>query len=288
MSGNGLGSRIGANLRPLGRRMQAVRSRRAVPGWPALAALFLGGLALVVLVGALFDEPVIAWTRTLPTSVHDAFATITRLGRSDWLLIPTGALALAVAFGDWRHVSRPLRGAWWEVATFAAVFFAVIAISGIATDILKPIVGRMRPDYVSDGAFAFNPFTLGGYSHYSFPSGHATTMGAVAVFAAFAPGILTVPILLGTAAVAVSRVIIGVHFPSDVVGGALIGAGIGYLILRLMAEAGIVFIVRADGMIGRRFGVTRRVHRRGAGLRAMLAALWQAWRGSATRPAPRS
>ena len=113
-------------------------------------------------------------------------------------------------------------------------------------------------------------------------------MGAVAVFAAFAPGILTVPILLGTAAVAVSRVIIGVHFPSDVVGGALIGAGSGYLILRLMAEAGIVFIVRADGMIGRRFGVTRRVHRRGAGLRAMLAALWQAWRGSATRPAPRS
>jgi undecaprenyl-diphosphatase len=237
---------------------------------------------LVVLVGALIDAPVIAWAATLPDGVHDFFAAATRFGRSDWLLIPTGVIAIAVAFGDWRHVSRPAVAAWWEVATFAAVLFIVIAATGLATDLLKPIVGRLRPEFAGDSVFTFSPFTLGGYRYYSFPSGHATTMGAVAVFAAFAPGFLTIPIIVLTAVVAVSRVMIGVHFPSDVVGGALIGVGLGYLILRGMADAGIVFVVRENGRIGRRLGVVRRLRRRRAGVRALFRGLWKAWVGRST------
>ena len=261
----------------------AQRAARPAPHWPLFAAFVLGGLALVILVGVTLDEPVMAWTRTLPEGVHDFFGTVTRFGRSDWLLILTGVVALGVAFGDWRQVSRPTAAAWWEIGTFAAVLFVVVAATGLATDILKPIVGRMRPDYAGDSAFAFNPFTLGGYSHYSFPSGHATTMGAVAIFAAFAPGVLTIPIIILTAIVAVSRVVIGVHFPSDVVGGALIGVGIGYLLLRVMADAGIVFVTRANDTIGRRFGVLSRYRRR-EGFGSLMLGLWQAWSG---RPSPR-
>jgi membrane-associated phospholipid phosphatase len=274
-----LRSRLGNNIAPLTARLRTANGRRAKANWLLLIASVLVGLVIVIAVGLLIDGPVIDWTRTLPEWIHGLFRRITRLGRSDWLLIPTGAIALAVVLGDWRNVSRPVAAAWWEIGTFAAVLFLVIAASGLTTDLLKPIVGRMRPEFVADGAFEFNPFTLGGYSHYSFPSGHATTMGAVAVFAAFAPGVLTIPILAGTALVAISRVVIGVHYPSDVVGGALIGIGVGYLILRAMASAGIVFVVRPDGSISRRLGVFGRLRRSGSRLSGLAGGLFRAWRG---------
>jgi undecaprenyl-diphosphatase len=275
-------SRLAENLRPVARRVRTASAAQPPPAWGRFAATILVGLGLVVLVGAFIDAPVMAWTATLPDNVRAFFSAATRFGRSDWLLIPTGIIAIAVAFGDWRRVSRPVAAAWWEVATFAALLFVVVAATGLTTDLFKPIVGRLRPEYAGDSVFTFNPFTLGGYRNYSFPSGHATTMGAVAVFAAFAPGVLTMPIIALSAVVAVSRVMIGVHYPSDVVGGALIGVGLGYLILRGMADAGIVFVVRENGKIGRRFGVVRRLRRRRAGLRAMLRGLWMAWVGRST------
>jgi undecaprenyl-diphosphatase len=238
--------------------------------------LFAAGIALAVLTGWLFDARVIAWTETLPPAVHGFFAWSTRFGQSDWLLIPAGIIVIAIMLGDWRGVSRVNAAAWWEIGSFAAVFFVVVAVPGLVTDIIKPVVGRFRPDFVHEGAFAFAPFSFGGYAHYSFPSGHATTMGAVAVLAAFVPNAVTIPILSATAIVAISRVMIGVHFPSDVVAGALIGAGVGYLILRSMAEAGIVFVKRGDGSVRGRFGVLRRVMRGRAGLAALFPALWTA------------
>ena len=233
-------------------------------------------MTLVVLTALLFDARVIAWTETAPPVVHSFFAWSTRFGQSDWLLIPAGLIVIVVMLGDWRGVSRINAAAWWEIGSFAAVFFVVVAVPGLVTDIIKPIVGRLRPDFVPDGAFAFAPLSFGGYPHYSFPSGHATTMGAVAVLAAFVPNSVTIPILIATAIVAISRVVIGVHFPSDVVGGALIGAGVGYLILRWMAEAGIVFVMRPNGAIRGRFGVLRRMWRGKDGFAALFPALWTA------------
>jgi membrane-associated phospholipid phosphatase len=236
--------------------------------------LFAAGFALVALTGWLFDARVIAWTETLSPTAHGFFAWSTRFGQSDWLLIPAGFIVIIVMLGDWRGVSRVNAGAWWEIGSFAAVFFLVVAVPGLVTDIIKPVVGRFRPDFVYEGAFAFAPLSFGGYAHYSFPSGHATTMGAVAVLAAFVPSIVTIPILIATAIVAISRVMIGVHFPSDVVAGALIGASVGYFILRGMADAGIMFVRRPNGSIRGRFGVLRRVRRGRDGLAALFPALW--------------
>ena len=63
---------------------------------------------------------------------------------------------------------------------------------------------------------------------FSFPSGHSTTAFAVALsLGSFFPEIM--PALLVLAAnVAISRVIIGMHFLSDVVVGSCLGATIGY------------------------------------------------------------
>jgi undecaprenyl-diphosphatase len=67
---------------------------------------------------------------------------------------------------------------------------------------------------------------------FSFPSGHSTTAFAVALsLGSFYPEIM--PVLLALAAnVAVSRVIVGMHFLSDVLAGSLVGALLGYAAFR--------------------------------------------------------
>ena len=61
---------------------------------------------------------------------------------------------------------------------------------------------------------------------FSFPSGH--TMGAflLAVLVFLQIGAAALPLLLWACAVGLSRVILGVHFPSDIIAGALIGSAI--------------------------------------------------------------
>ena len=259
----------------LARRLRAARPRTAPIDRRRAALGAAAAIALIVLVGMLYDARVIAWAASLPPGVHAGFHWITRFGQSDWLLIPSGFVVVLVALGDWRQVSRANAAAWWEIATFAAVLFIVVAASGLTTDIIKPIVGRFRPDYVTPGVFPFAPLSFGGYAHYSFPSGHATTMAAVAAMAAFVPTVATGPIVLAAALVAISRVIIGVHFPSDVVGGLLVGLTVGLAILRLMKEAGIVYATR-QGRLRLRFGVLRRLRRQRDGYSGLFPALWTA------------
>ena len=63
----------------------------------------------------------------------------------------------------------------------------------------------------------------------SFPSGHSATAFAAATAVAIVSPRLRVPALAIAAAVGLSRVYLRVHFPLDVVAGALVGAGLGAL-----------------------------------------------------------
>jgi undecaprenyl-diphosphatase len=58
---------------------------------------------------------------------------------------------------------------------------------------------------------------------HSFPSGHAASSFACATLLAFAVPRLAVPLYLLAAGIACSRVYVGVHWPLDVIGGALLG-----------------------------------------------------------------
>jgi undecaprenyl-diphosphatase len=63
---------------------------------------------------------------------------------------------------------------------------------------------------------------------FSFPSGHSMSAFAIAVpLCIFYPE-LQAPLLVLSLSIAVSRVILGMHFVSDVVVGSLLGAGLGY------------------------------------------------------------
>ena len=91
--------------------------------------------------------------------------------------------------------------------------------------ILKVLFERVRPcRAISD---AITP--LGCSGGYSFPSNHALNNFAAATFISrLFPNYKWV-VFIVAALIALSRVYLGVHYPSDILVGALIGAGFGYL-----------------------------------------------------------
>jgi undecaprenyl-diphosphatase len=116
---------------------------------------------------------------------------------------------------------------WRGGSRFAAVGAASLA-SGVGIGVflaLKKVTGRKRPCALEPHCWA----TLLPPDQFSFPSGHSITAFAVAVpLILFYPA-LTLGLLFCAVSIAVSRIVLGMHFLSDVVAGCLIGAGLGYL-----------------------------------------------------------
>lgn len=96
---------------------------------------------------------------------------------------------------------------------------------------IKRVVGRLRPRDIEPHCWA----CIVTRDRFSFPSGHSTTAFAVAVaLGSFYPEAR--PLLLALAAnVAISRVIVGMHFLSDILVGSGMGALLGYVAFRLAA-----------------------------------------------------
>ncbi len=91
--------------------------------------------------------------------------------------------------------------------------------------VLKEWVQRIRPcNALSD---VITP--LGCNGTFSFPSNHALNNFAAAVFYYRLFPKLKWALFITASLIAISRVYIGVHYPSDILGGAIIGAAIGYL-----------------------------------------------------------
>ena len=117
-------------------------------------------------------------------------------------------VVLALAFGA---VYRRWGTLW---LTLIAVALADWTAMGI-----KALVDRERPSM----EYA-DPKTLVPLPHdASFPSGHASTSFAAATMLSFAFPRLAPALFVLAAAVAFSRVYVGVHYPLDVIGGAALG-----------------------------------------------------------------
>ena len=254
--------------------------------------MLIGGVAVafVVLVTAaieFLDAASVSWARSLPPGVAAVFRHITRFGQSDWLLIPTGLFVVLLLIADWRRVPPLMRFAWAEIGALVGYFFFAVAIAGLLTDLIKWVVGRSRPMlFASDGILTFHPFSFG-YPHASFPSGHATTVAAATVAIALISRRWAIPVAIFAAIIALSRVAVGAHYPSDVIGGLFIGATYAYALAAWLVPKRVGFRRDQEGWIRPRTGALRRVVGTPGGAGAMLAALAAAI-GAAFAPARRA
>lgn len=172
------------------------------------------GLGLVVLVGA-FDKPIDDAVQRNRSSFTNHFAkVITPFGGGRELQIT----ALMYAGGALFHRST------LEAAGHDALESELWA-AGVITPLLKDAFGRARPN-TGEGTYNFR-FGRFDNPHNSFPSGHATNVfaGATAI-AEHYHGVVPWIVYTVATGVAYSRVNDHVHWPSDVVAGALIGRAV--------------------------------------------------------------
>ena len=190
---------------------------------------------------------------------------LTDLGKSAYVLTTLAALLFAVAIISprLRGTSRSLLLGFGTRMQF--VFFAVL-VPVLTGEVIKWVVGRGRP-FVGGEANAFNFMHFAGTEAYaSFPSGHAIASFALAfAVSAVWPRARAVMIVYAVL-IAISRLVLLAHHPSDVVAGALIGV-IGAMLVRYwFAARRLGFAIRRDGVIvplaGSSLGHLKRVARK--------------------------
>ncbi len=150
-----------------------------------------------------------------PPAVRDIFAAISKLGDgSFWYVL---IVLLPVIYG--------------ETALYPAVRMAIVGVVGVALyKYLKSRLVRERP-YISLAGITAGTRAL---DRYSFPSGHtlhAVSFTTLAVTSFPELAWLLVPF---AGLIAASRVVLGLHYPTDVAAGAIIGAALAVLSMVLM------------------------------------------------------
>lgn len=215
-------SRLAAEARACARQWRR-RASRSPPPRRGAVVLGLACLAAMALLGWLFDAQAALLARQLPYELNRIFAAITRIGDSGYVFALSAFAVVAPLLAASPLHSQQVRAGLRQLAGRASLIFAVTATSGLASQIIKQCVGRARPRLMDSlGAFHFDPFSLRA-AQASFPSGHTITVFALAwTLGLFLPKLR--PYLFALAClVGVSRIMVGAHYPSDVMAGALVG-----------------------------------------------------------------
>jgi undecaprenyl-diphosphatase len=108
-----------------------------------------------------------------------------------------------------------------RLLTTASALAGLAACAGlVVAAVAGRLVDRPRP-------FVAHPHVIHAYLAHApdpgFPSDHATAAFAIAAVLLLVLGVRTLPVLVAAAALAVSRVLVGIHYPADVLAGALLG-----------------------------------------------------------------
>ncbi len=136
-----------------------------------------------------------------------------------WVGDPAPRAFILLGFAGWL--------AWRKRYRSAAIMLVLPPVAGVTNSILKEAFARARPDAVPH---------LDHVTNLSFPSGHAASAMAILLTAALLIASKRRPLWIAAAIavavlVALSRPLLGVHYPIDVAAGAVWGAGFALIAL---------------------------------------------------------
>jgi undecaprenyl-diphosphatase len=213
--------------------LEVARPRSMVVVAGVLSAAVVALLAALVL---LRWEPLLTSDEAIDTAIHrwalesplavDAARRLQSIGDTG-----TGTIAVVVTVAILLIARR-----WWLALSVAVIG----AFAPLLTTVIKPLVDRPRPVWIEPFAVIDQP---------SFPSGHATGGIAVWMVCGIAIGsllrdpalgaLVALPFVLLGFAIGLSRLVLGVHWPSDVVAAWAVAACV-------TCVAGALFLARAE------------------------------------------
>jgi undecaprenyl-diphosphatase len=217
---------------------------------PARELAIAAGVVIVVFVLGmlLIDAPSTRAVERLPRWIVTFFDSITDYGKSGYVLWPLGLLFLALA-------ALPPLATRMQQRVLAAIMvrvgflFAAVAVPGLFGTIIKRLIGRARP--LVGGSLdptLFHPF--GWRADYaSLPSGHATTSFALMVAVSSLWPRARTYALIYALMIAVSRIVVTAHYPTDVAMGALLGIAGALMVRRWFAMRRLGFSFGPDGTV---------------------------------------
>ncbi len=148
-----------------------------------------------------------------PGPVRNVLRFLAHSGDS-WFMIPVMGLIWLAGDGFWK----------WRML----VMFLAMCVTALVAVGLKRLIGRSRPE--GNWGLIYRST-----DPHSFPSGHAARLAMLAVFSlGFGPAGFCVLLFLWAPLVAFARVAMGVHYLSDVAGGAALGIVFGIVFLLII------------------------------------------------------
>ncbi len=142
-----------------------------------------------------------------------------------WMAVALALLVLVIRHGDWRRILL-------FIACFA---LAILLADQISSSFFKPVFARFRPTH--DPQIGHLVDVVHNYrgGRYGFISSHAANVFAVCVFVSrlVRSRALTISLVVWATLVSYSRIYLGVHYPGDILCGALLGVLVGWLCARL-------------------------------------------------------
>lgn len=166
------------------------------------------------------DTSVFLWLNSFHSPFWDKIMWFIS-GKYEWIPLYGALLAWVIYKFKWKSI--------WIILSIAVL---ITLADQISTEVLKKGVERVRPSHnheIRDLVHIVNDYRGG---MYGFVSSHAANSFAVAIFFILIMKLrwFTYSIITWAALVSYSRIYLGVHYPGDILGGAILGTTIAFMV----------------------------------------------------------